>query len=128
MPNEHAIALIMGIFLVPGLFLYAFLDRNYQNRLDAVATGVVGGVQASAEYRALLLYTRLVPFLLLVVHGLIFWAIGLLLVARIVADEDVGLLAFIGVFLNAVAAIGWLVIGTAQVFYCRSVLRKAETD
>lgn len=126
MPNEHAIALIMGIFFVPGMFLYLFLDRTFQNRLDAVATGFVGGIQVSAEYRELLLYSRLVPIILVAVTVLSVWGIGFLLLARSVTDEDVKLLAHIGVFINAGAAVGWLLIGAAQVFYCRSVLRQAK--
>jgi hypothetical protein len=128
MPNEHAIALIMGIFFVPGMFLYLFFDRTYQNRLDAVATGFVGGVQVSAEYRVLLLYTRLVPIILVAVTCFALWGIGFLLLARTVTDEEVRLLAHIGVFINAGAAVGWLLVGAAQVFYCSSVLRQAEAD
>jgi len=127
MSNEHAIALIMGIF-IPGMFLYVFLDRTYQNRLDAVATGFVRGVRMSAKYRELLLYSRLLPFILVVVSPLVFWGIGMMLLARTVADEDVRLLAYIAVFLNACGAAGWLFIGTAQVFYFRSILRQAEAD
>lgn len=126
MPNEHAIALIMGIFFVPGMFLYLFLDRTYQNRLDAVATGFVNGVRVSAEYRVLLLYSRMVPIVLLAVTCFVLWGVGFLLLARAVTDEDVRLLAHLGAFINAVAAVGWFLIGAAQVVYCRSMLRHAE--
>lgn len=128
MLNEHAIALTMGIFLVPGMFLYLFLDRTYQNRLDAVATGFVGGVQVSADYRTLLLYSRMVPIMLLAVTCFALWGVGFLLLARAVAHEDVRLLAHMGAFINAVAALGWLFIGGAQVVYCRSILRQSEAS
>ena len=126
MPSEHAIALTMGIFLVPGMFLYLFLDRTYQNRMDAVATGFVNGVRVSAAYRVLLLYSRMVPIILLAVTCFVLWGVGFLLLARAVTDDDVRLLAYMGAFINAVAALGWLFIGGAQVVYCRSTLRQAE--
>jgi hypothetical protein len=127
MSNEHAIALILGIF-IPGMLLYVFLDRTYQNRLDAVATGFVSGVQVSAKCRELLLYSRLLPFILVVVSPLVFCGIGMMLLARTVPDADVRLLAYIAVFLNACGAAGWLLIGFAQVLYFRSVLRQAKAD
>jgi uncharacterized membrane protein YciS (DUF1049 family) len=128
MPNEHAIALIMGIFFVPGMFLYVALDKAFQNRLDAVATGFVDGVQPSAEYRVLLLYNRLLPIILVAVAVFGVWGVGFLFLARTLTDESVRLLAHIGVFVNAGAAVGWLLVGGAQVFYCRAVLRQAEAD
>jgi hypothetical protein len=127
MSNEHAIALIMGLF-IPALLVYVFLDRTYQNRLDAVATGLVQGVRAPAKYRELLLYTRLLPFVAVVVSPLLFWGIGWMLLAREIVDEDIRLLAYLAVFVVACAAVGWLSLCTVQFFYFRSVLRQAEAD
>ena len=128
MPNAHAIALMMGVFFVPGVFLYLFIDRTYQTRLDAVVTGFVGGVQVSADYRALLLYSRLVPIILLAVTCFTLWVIGFLLLAGAVTDEGVRLLAYIGAFISAGPAAGWLLIGAAHVAYCRSVVRQANAN
>ena len=112
----------------PGYALYVFLDRTYQNRLDAVATGFVCGVQVSVRYRELLFYSRVLPFILVVVSPLFFCGIAMMLLARTVADGDIRLLAYIAAFLNACGAAGWLSIGAAQVVYFRSMLRQAEAD
>jgi len=117
----------MGIF-IPALLVYVFLDRTYQNRLDAVATGIVQGVRMPAKYRELLLYTRLLPFVAVVVSPLLFWGIGWMLLAREVGDEDVRLFAYLAAFLVACAAVGWLSLCTVQFFYLRSLVRQAEAD
>lgn len=127
MSNAHAIALIMGLF-IPAVLVYVLLDRTYQNRLDAVATGIAQGVQAPAGYRELLLYTRLVPFVAVVVSPLMFWGIGFLMLAEEIADGSARLLAYLAVFVIACAVLGWLSLCTVQFFYFRSLLRQAEAD
>ena len=127
MSNAHAIALTMGLF-IPALLVYALLDRSYQNRLDAVATGVVQGVQTPAGYRELLLYTRLLPFVAVVVSPLLFWGIGWLMLAEEFVDGSARLLAYLAVFVVACGAIGWLSLCTVQFLYLRSLLRQAEAD
>jgi len=127
MSNAHAIALIMGLF-IPASLVYVLLDRTYQNRLDAVATGIAQRVQAPAGYRELLLYTRLVPFVAVVVSPLMFWGIGFLMLAEEIADGRARLLAYLAVFVIACAVLGWLSLCTVQFFYYRSLLRQAEAD
>jgi hypothetical protein len=127
MSNEYGIALIMGLFIA-AMLVYVLLDRTYQNRLDAVASGFVQGVRAPAGYRELLLYTRLLPFVSVVVSPLLFCGIGWIMLAEEIADQGVRLLAYLAVFVVACAAVGWLSLCTVQFLYFRRLLRQAESN
>jgi hypothetical protein len=127
MSDSTAIFVMLALFF-GGMPVYAVLDRTYQNQLEAVATGMVRGVRVTASYRQFILYTRLIPFIGVVVSPLAFGAIGWMLLARELVDEDVRLAAQLAAYLHAAGVLGWLSLGTMQVFYFRSLLRQAEAD
>jgi predicted secreted protein len=127
MSNFYAIGLIMALFIAAG-FVYVYLDRTLQDRYDAIATGVIRGVPVTVEYRQLLLYTRLLPAIVVVVSMLSFWALGCLLLARNTSGEEVRLFGYLAAFIISWGVVGWIVLGGAVFFHLRSMSLQAEAD
>jgi predicted secreted protein len=127
MSDFYAVALIMALF-VPSCFVYVYLDRTLQDRYDAIATGVVRGVQVTGKYRQLLLYTRLLPAILVVVTIMSFWALGFLMLAENAGAEEARLFGYLAAFLVGWGVVGWIVLGGAVFFHLRSVSLQAEID
>jgi len=125
MSDFTEVAILIALF-VAGAFVYVLMDRLIQGHYDAIETGVIRGVSMSIRYRRLLLTTRLVPAIFVLVFILSFIAIGYMLLAKSIDDEDVRLFAYLGVFLTSIGAFGWLVVASFVCIHLASRIREAE--
>jgi len=127
MSDFNAVAVITAVILVD-VFVYLYLDRWLEERVDTIVTGVVRGAPVPIEHRWTLLQLRLV-FLLamqIVLQGIV--SLSLLLLGRYVNTEEVALLAYLGSFFAFTAVLGWTVMGPVLYFRLAKTLRQAEAD
>lgn len=127
MSDFNAVSVITAVALVD-VFVYVYLDRWFEERVDTIVTGVIRGVPVPIEHRWMLLQTRLVPVaaIQILLQGLV--SLGMLLLGRNVSTEEVALFAYLGSFFAFTAVVGWILIAPFWFFRLAQLLRQAEAD
>lgn len=126
MSDVEAIGLITGVILV-GVFLYLYVDKWLEERVDTIVTGVVRGVVVSIEHRRMLLQTRLKFLVIIQIFLQALVSLGLWLLAGAVSNEGAALYAYLGSFFFFSAVLGWSVLFPSWYRYLARVLRQAES-
>jgi hypothetical protein len=121
------LAILVALFIA-AVCLYVRLDAWIQERWDAVETGLVGGVPMSPRYRRLILTARAKLQMTVLVVSVGFLAFGWMLLADAMDSESAKLLAYLGTFVAAVTALGWLILAPFVYAYLASRVRQAEAD
>jgi hypothetical protein len=127
MSDFSAVAVIIALLLVD-VFVYLYLERWFEERVDTIVTGVIRGVPVPIEHRWMLLQTRLVflAAILILMQGM--GSLGMLLLGRSVSTEEVALFAYLGSFFAFTAVVGWLLVIPFWFFRLARLLRQAEAD
>ena len=127
MSDLEATGLITAVIL-GGTFLYFYVDRWMEERVDAIVTGVIRGVTVSVEHRRMLLQTRVKFLIVIIVFLLALVSCGLWLMGRAVSAQGVALYAYLGSFLFLSGALAWSALAFPWYRYLPDVLRQAEPD
>ena len=127
MSDFNAVSVITALILV-GVFVYTYLDRWFEERVDKIVTGVIRGVPVPIEHRWMLLQTRLVflAAIQILMQGMS--SLGMLLLGRSVSTEEVALFAYLGSFFAFAAVVGWILIAPFWFFRLARLLRQAEAE
>jgi len=127
MSDFNALGALVALGIANG-FLFVFMDKWVKSRAGTVATGFFEGVRMPIERRRYLLQVELVlnSGALIVIEGTL--AIGWLLIGMNASGSDARLFAYLLVFIDTVAAVGWLVTFPVAYRHFASLLRQAETD
>lgn len=127
MSDLQAIGLITAVILF-GLFLYLYLDKWLEERVDTIVTGVVRGVTVSFEHRRMLLQTRLKFLVVIQIFLQTLVCLALWLLGRTVRTDAVALYAYLGSFFFFTGALAWSVLFPSWYRYLTRVLQRAEAD
>jgi phosphotransferase system glucose/maltose/N-acetylglucosamine-specific IIC component len=127
MSISTALALI-AVIDIPGIAVFFWLTKLADDLGIRIETGVVNGIPLSTKYRELLLYQSWVTYAggAVIVAALgAFLAVG---IAISVSEDTAKTLAYATAVVCAIAALGWVTQGTAELLHYRSVLRETKRD
>lgn len=126
MSNSAALALIVAADLLTW-FGYLYTSKLMLALSAEIVTGVTRGIPIPMAWRRKMVE----KWTYVVAAGVTCCAIVAavnLKIASATSDEGVKTLAYIGVFIGALVAIGWALAAAMDVRYFQSVLRQAEAD
>jgi phosphotransferase system glucose/maltose/N-acetylglucosamine-specific IIC component len=127
MSISTALALI-AVIDIPGIAVFFWLTKLADDLGIRIETGVVNGIPLSTKYRELLLYQSWVTY---AGGAVIVAALGAFLAVEIaisVSEDTAKTLAYATAVVCAIAALGWVTQGTAELLHYRSVLRETKRD
>jgi hypothetical protein len=113
---------------VVGIWLNLHIGRQANEMGLQIYTGVVDGTTVPTVQRWQMLYTMWVPYQTFGFGAAGFILVANLLMASLVGNEDVKLLAYLAVGFAVAGCISWSLTGVVIFSNYRSVLRQAEAD
>lgn len=113
---------------VMGSWLTLYLGRQANEMGLQVCTGVVDGTTVPTAVRWHMLYNMWVPYQTGGFGFAIFLAVAQLLMASLVGNENVKLLAYLAAMLASIACLFWALTGIVIFLNYHSILREAESN
>ena len=113
---------------VAGIWLNLHIGRQANEMGLQIYTGVADGVTVPTVQRWQMLYTMWVPYQAGGFGAASFLLVAQLLMASLVGNENVKLLAYLAVVFAFAGCISWSLLGIVIFSNYRSVLRQAEGD
>jgi hypothetical protein len=105
-----------------------FVDRILRDRIDTIASGVIRGVQISAEHRRVSFWVSYFMYAWVMAGSQAIVAAGFWLAAKHAVGEDVKLLCYGAMWLTLIGVLGWTLQSVLWYRHFASVLRQAEVD
>jgi hypothetical protein len=109
-----------------GLWVNIYVGRTANKMGLQICTGVVDGTTVPTVQRWHMLYNMWVPYQSSGFMAAIFIGVAELLMASLVGNENVKLLAYLGAIMASVGSLFWVLTGIVIFINYRSVLREAE--
>jgi hypothetical protein len=126
---SDSIGLIAIFFLgITSVWFQMYIARMANEMSLQVCTGIVDGTAVPTTQRWQMLYNMWVPYQTTGFVSAIFIGVGELLLASLVGNENIKLLAYMGVIVAFVGSLFWLLTGSLILTNMRSVLREAEAS
>ena len=113
---------------VAGIWLNLHIGRQANEMGLQIYTGVVDGVTVPTVQRWQMLYTMWVPYQAFGFGTAGFLLVAQLLMASLVGNENIKLLAYLAVGFAFAGCVSWSLTGMVIFSNYRSVLRQAEAD
>ena len=113
---------------VAGIWLNLHIGRQANEMGLQIYTGVAGGVRVPPMQRWQMLYTMWVPYQAGGFGAASFLLVAQLLMASLVGNENVKILAYLAVIFAVAGCLSWSLTGIVIFNNYRSVLRQAEAD
>jgi len=111
-----------------GLWIALWLSKLTNEMGLQVCTGVVNGTAVPTVQRWHMLYTMWVPYQLSIFVAALFSGVAELLMASVVDNQSIKLLAYLGAIVGSVGCLSAALMGGSIFVNYRSVLRQAESD
>jgi hypothetical protein len=105
-----------------------FVDRILRDRIDTIASGVIRGVQISAEHRRASFWISYFMYAWAAAGGQAIFAVGYWLAANHAVGEDVKLLCYGGMWMTLIVMLAWTLQSVLWYRHFTSVLRQGEAD
>ena len=123
-------AALSAIFFlgIMGFWINAYIARMANGMGLRICTGVVDGTPVPTAVRWHILYNMWVPYQSGGFMAVIFAGVAQLIMASLVGNEDVKLLAYLAAVMALVGGLFWGLTGVVIFINHYSVLRKAEAD
>ena len=95
MSDFNAVSVIFALVLVD-VFVYIYLDRWFEERVDTIVTGVIRGVSVPIEHRRMLLHARFVFRGVIQIFQLALVSLALWQLGSFATNEQVAVVAYLG--------------------------------
>jgi hypothetical protein len=125
MSDRATLGLILALTVGGQLSFFLSIARLKQ-WVDEVATGVVSGVPVSPRHRSMMLWTTVMPLNFFVGVYLLLLGIGHALLAQTIDDPNARFLGYLIAGFSGLSFLGMMLLGTTQLIYLVSVLRRTE--
>ncbi len=113
---------------VVGFWLALYIGKQANEMGLQIYTGVVDGTRVPTVQRWQMLYTMWVPYQAGGFGAASFLLLAQLLMASLVGNEDIKLLAYLAVIFAVAGCLSWSLTGMVIFTNYRSVLRQSEAD
>jgi len=126
--SDSAGVIAISFLAVMGLWVGLWVGRQANEMGLKIGTGVVDGTTVPTAMRWHMLLNMWVPYQSGGFMAAIFSGLAELVMASLVGNENVKLLAYLAAFIGLVGSLFWVLTGIVIFINMRSILRQAEAD